>query len=154
MLVLPPLVGWLEDVFGWLGKIGEGLGCDLLAKAQDLMAKNPQFQTNGYAGADMGGVIPGTSLPQATPTAALPTAPASSARRVWRRLSPSGRATPAALAFWPGRPSLGVGGGVHLTYAPTIYGQAGSLDDLLRQQSQGMRDYLDDYFADQRRLAW
>lgn len=156
MLVLPRLVGWLEDVFGWLGKIGEGLGyfVDLLAKAQDLMAKNPQFQTNGYAGADMGGVIPGTSLP------------GYASGGFASRPSIFGEAgLEAAIPIRPGNPRslgllartaqlLGVGGGVHLTYAPTIYGQAGSLDDLLRQQSQGMRDYLDDYFADQRRLAW
>ena len=156
MLVLPPLVGWLEDVFGWLGKIGEGLGyfVDLLAKAQDLMAKNPQFQTNGYAGADMGGVIPGTSLP------------GYASGGFASRPSIFGEAgLEAAIPIRPGNPRslgllartaqlLGVGGGVHLTYAPTIYGQVGSLDDLLRQQSQGMRDYLDDYFADQRRLAW
>ncbi len=156
MVVLPPLVDWLEDIFGWLGKIGEGLGyfVELLAKAQDLMAKNPQLQTNGYAGADMGGVIPGTSLPGYANGGFA------------NRPSIFGEAgLEAAIPIRPGNPRslgllartaqlLGVGGGVHLTYAPTIYGQAGSLDDLLRQQSQGMRDYLDDYFADQRRLAW
>lgn len=156
MVVLPPLVDWLEDIFGWLGKIGEGLGyfVDLLAKAQDLMAKNPQLQTNGYAGADMGGVIPGTSLPGYANGGFA------------NRPSIFGEAgLEAAIPIRPGNPRslgllartaqlLGVGGGVHLTYAPIIYGQAGSLDDLLRQQSQGMRDYLDDYFADQRRLAW
>lgn len=35
MVVLPPLVDWLEDIFGWLGKIGEGLGyfVELLGKS-------------------------------------------------------------------------------------------------------------------------
>ena len=156
VVVLPPLVDWLEDIFGWLGKIGEGMGyfVDLLAKAQDLMAKNPQLKAEGYTGADMGGVIPGTSLPGYANGGFA------------NRPSIFGEAgLEAAIPIRPGNPRslgllartaqlLGVGGGVHLTYAPTIYGQAGSLDDLLRQQSQGMRDYLDDYFADQRRLAW
>ena len=156
MAVLPPLVELLEITFGWIGKIGEGLEwlMDLAGKAQDLMAKNPSLKMEGYAGADMGGVIPGTSLPGYANGGFA------------NRPSIFGEAGPeAAIPIRPGNPRslgllartaqlLGVGGGVHLTYAPTLYGQTGDLEELLRQQSQGMQDYLDDYFADRRRLAW
>ena len=153
MLVLPRLVGWLEDVFGWLGKIGEGLDwlMDRALEAQDLFYnyKSPYGDASTWD----------------DPTV-IPDLPGYANGGFANRPSIFGEAgLEAAIPIRPGNPRslgllartaqlLGVGGGVHLTYAPTIYGQAGSLDDLLRQQSQGMRDYLDDYFADQRRLAW
>lgn len=153
MVVLPPLVDLLEDVFGWLSKIGEGLDwlMDRAQEAQGLFYnyKSPYGDAStwddptvipdlpGYAN---GGFANRPSIfGEAGLEAAIPIRPGNS-----RSLGLLART--AQL--------LGVGGGVHLTYAPTIYGQAGSLDDLLRQQSQGMWDYLDDYFADQRRLAW
>lgn len=160
MWILPPLVDWLEDLFGWLGKIGQGLDnlLDLLLQAQDLMAENPDPYAGQYAGADMG-YIPGTSF---SPY------PAYANGGFANRPSIFGEAgLEAAIPIRPGNPRsigllertaqlLGVSGkpSVQLNYSPTLYGQTGNLEELLRQQSQEMRDFLEDYFIDQRRLAW